>query len=45
MAIGCFVSVGRSLSDAVARVKLAEELGYDVGLRDPHRRRATRSPC
>ncbi|MGZ6674131.1 MAG: LLM class flavin-dependent oxidoreductase [Solirubrobacteraceae bacterium] len=30
MAIGSFVSVGRSLSDAVARVRLAEELGYDA---------------
>src|SRR5215216_36111 len=30
MAIGSFVSVGRSLKDAVARVRLAEELGYDA---------------
>lgn len=30
MAIGSFVSVGRSLSDAIARVRLAEELGYDA---------------
>ena len=30
MAIGSFVSVGRSLSDAMARVALAEELGYDA---------------
>jgi alkanesulfonate monooxygenase SsuD/methylene tetrahydromethanopterin reductase-like flavin-dependent oxidoreductase (luciferase family) len=30
MAIGCFVSVGRALQDAVARVRLAEELGYDA---------------
>src|SRR5512133_3759244 len=30
MAIGSFVSVGRSLSDALARVRLAEELGYDA---------------
>jgi probable F420-dependent oxidoreductase len=30
MAIGSFVSVGRSLGDAVARVRLAEELGYDA---------------
>jgi probable F420-dependent oxidoreductase len=30
MAIGSFVSVGRSLKDAVARVQLAEELGYDA---------------
>ena len=30
MAIGSFVSAGRSLSDAMARVALAEELGYDA---------------
>ena len=30
MAVGSFVSVGRSLDDAVARVRLAEELGYDA---------------
>ena len=30
MALGCFVSTGRSLSDAVARVQLAEELGYEA---------------
>jgi alkanesulfonate monooxygenase SsuD/methylene tetrahydromethanopterin reductase-like flavin-dependent oxidoreductase (luciferase family) len=30
MAIGSFVSVGRTLQDAVARVGLAEELGYDA---------------
>jgi probable F420-dependent oxidoreductase len=30
MAIGCFVSVGRTLQDAVARVRLSEELGYDA---------------
>ena len=30
MAIGCFVSVGRTLQDAVARVELAEELGYEA---------------
>jgi alkanesulfonate monooxygenase SsuD/methylene tetrahydromethanopterin reductase-like flavin-dependent oxidoreductase (luciferase family) len=29
MAIGCFVSSGRSLDAAVARVRLAEELGYE----------------
>ena len=29
MALGCFVSSGRSLDTAVARVKLAEELGYE----------------
>src|ERR1700749_3754562 len=29
MATGCFVSVGRSLEEAVARVKLAESLGYE----------------
>src|ERR1700749_2904647 len=30
MATGCFVSVGRSLEEAVARVKLAESLGYET---------------
>ena len=30
MAIGSFISAGRSLSDAIARVRLAEELGYDA---------------
>ena len=30
MAVGCFVSVGRSLDAAVERVKLAEELGYEA---------------
>ena len=30
MAVGSFISVGRSLDDAVARVRLAEELGYDA---------------
>jgi alkanesulfonate monooxygenase SsuD/methylene tetrahydromethanopterin reductase-like flavin-dependent oxidoreductase (luciferase family) len=30
MAVGSFVSVGRSLGAAVARVQLAEELGYDA---------------
>ena len=29
MPIGCFVSAGRSIHDAVERVKLAESLGYD----------------
>jgi alkanesulfonate monooxygenase SsuD/methylene tetrahydromethanopterin reductase-like flavin-dependent oxidoreductase (luciferase family) len=29
MAIGCFISTGRSLPDAVERVKLAESLGYE----------------
>ena len=29
MGIGCFVSVGRSLQEAVERAKLAEELGYE----------------
>src|ERR671917_732737 len=29
MALGCFVSVGRSLDQAVSRVRLAEELGYE----------------
>ena len=30
MARGCFVSVGRSLEQAVQRVRLAEELGYEA---------------
>jgi alkanesulfonate monooxygenase SsuD/methylene tetrahydromethanopterin reductase-like flavin-dependent oxidoreductase (luciferase family) len=30
MGLGCFVSVGRSLEQAIARVKLAEELGYEA---------------
>ena len=30
MALGCFVSVGRSMDQAVERVRLAEELGYDA---------------
>lgn len=29
MALGCFVSTGRSLDQAVERVKLADELGYE----------------
>jgi alkanesulfonate monooxygenase SsuD/methylene tetrahydromethanopterin reductase-like flavin-dependent oxidoreductase (luciferase family) len=29
MATGCFISTGRSLQDAVERVKLAESLGYE----------------
>src|SRR5919198_2389463 len=29
MGIGCFVSVGRSLQEAIERAKLAEELGYE----------------
>ena len=29
MAVGCFVSTGRSLDAAVERVRLAEELGYE----------------
>jgi alkanesulfonate monooxygenase SsuD/methylene tetrahydromethanopterin reductase-like flavin-dependent oxidoreductase (luciferase family) len=29
MATGCFVSTGRSLQDAIERVKLAESLGYE----------------
>ncbi len=29
MSLGCFVSVGRSLDQAVTRVRLAEELGFD----------------
>ncbi|HEX8120789.1 MAG TPA: LLM class flavin-dependent oxidoreductase [Solirubrobacteraceae bacterium] len=30
MSLGCFVSVGRSLEQAVSRVQLAEELGYEA---------------
>jgi alkanesulfonate monooxygenase SsuD/methylene tetrahydromethanopterin reductase-like flavin-dependent oxidoreductase (luciferase family) len=30
MAVGCFVSSGRSLDAAVSRVRLAEELGYEA---------------
>ncbi|HEX8207383.1 MAG TPA: LLM class flavin-dependent oxidoreductase [Solirubrobacteraceae bacterium] len=30
MSLGCFVSVGRSLEQAVSRVRLAEELGYEA---------------
>lgn len=30
MPLGCFVSAGRSLDQAVDRVRLAEELGYDA---------------
>ena len=30
MALGCFISVGRSLEQAVSRVRLAEELGYEA---------------
>ncbi|HEX7292613.1 MAG TPA: LLM class flavin-dependent oxidoreductase [Conexibacter sp.] len=30
MALGCFVSTGRSLEQAVARVRRAEELGYEA---------------
>jgi probable F420-dependent oxidoreductase len=29
MAVGCFVSVGRSLQQAVERARMAEELGYE----------------
>jgi alkanesulfonate monooxygenase SsuD/methylene tetrahydromethanopterin reductase-like flavin-dependent oxidoreductase (luciferase family) len=29
MAVSCFISAGKSLDDAVARVRLAEELGYE----------------
>ncbi len=32
MRTGCFVSTGRSLDQAIARVKLAESLGYDSAL-------------
>jgi alkanesulfonate monooxygenase SsuD/methylene tetrahydromethanopterin reductase-like flavin-dependent oxidoreductase (luciferase family) len=28
MPTGCFISTGRSLDDAIARVRLAESLGY-----------------
>ncbi|HEV2061594.1 MAG TPA: LLM class flavin-dependent oxidoreductase [Solirubrobacteraceae bacterium] len=30
MGLGCFVSVGRSVEQAVSRVRLAEELGYEA---------------
>ena len=30
MPLGCFVSTGRSLPDAIERVRLAESLGYDA---------------
>ena len=30
VAAGCFISTGRSLDDAVTRVRLAEELGYEA---------------
>jgi hypothetical protein len=30
MALGCFVSSGKSLDDAVERVALADELGYET---------------
>jgi alkanesulfonate monooxygenase SsuD/methylene tetrahydromethanopterin reductase-like flavin-dependent oxidoreductase (luciferase family) len=30
MALGCFVSTGRSLEQAIARVRRAEELGYEA---------------
>ena len=29
MATGCFISTGRSLEEAIERVKLAESLGYE----------------
>jgi hypothetical protein len=29
MATGCFISTGRSLPEAVERVKLAESLGFE----------------
>ena len=29
MGLGCFISTGRSFDEAVARVRLAEQLGYD----------------
>jgi len=31
VAVGCFVSSGRSLDAAVKRARLAEELGYEAG--------------
>jgi hypothetical protein len=30
MALGCFISTGRSLEQAIARVQRAEELGYEA---------------
>ena len=30
MALGCFISTGRSLEQAIERVKLAESLGYET---------------
>jgi len=30
MAVGCFVSTGRSLDKAIERVRLAESLGYEA---------------
>ena len=30
MATGCFISTGRSLEQAIERVKLAESLGYEA---------------
>src|SRR3954449_5116952 len=30
MGLGCFISVGRSAEQAVERVRLAEELGYEA---------------
>ena len=32
MATGCFISTGRSLEQAIDRVKLADSLGYDQPL-------------
>ena len=29
MGLGCFISAGRSLGQAIERVKLAESLGYE----------------
>src|SRR5947209_11653920 len=29
VALGCFISTGRSLDDAIERVRLAESLGYE----------------
>ena len=32
MAVGCFVSTGRSLDRAIERVRLAESLGYEAAM-------------
>ena len=38
VATGCFISTGRSLDEAIERVQLAESLGYESVVCDPHRR-------